>query len=298
MAQTVGEILSRADEELDYAEAQIAFDRIVDPDVDGDSLAAELDRMAEAASRMAGPSASDREKLNALRTLIYESGPWNGHRPFSYDHEGFKALRCKLLSNYLKTRLGNCVSMPVLFLILGDRLGLNVRLGMAPQHLFIRYREGEGPTINLETTGTALPSRDIWYRQIMPMSDRAVASGLYLRTCSKRESVAALANTVLEFLSEKHRFNELVTACTIVLRHSPRDGNTWARQSHACYTMICDEYLDKYPSPSLIPPHLRPRYSHLARGDMQAFRMTHALGWQPPAHMAAFYERFEGLIDE
>ncbi len=83
-----------------------------------------------------------------------------------------------------------------------------------------------------------------------------------------------------------------------VTNRRPRDGNTWARQSHACYTMICDEYLKTYPSASLIPPHLRPRYSHLARGDMQAFRMTHALGWQPPAHMAAFYERFEGLIDE
>jgi len=292
--EVVRRTLSLPDEELDYAEAKLAFDRAVDPSIDADAVLAELDSMAAAARDLAGPSPDGNAKLNALRKLIYQSGPWNGHRPFSYDHGGFKALQCKLLSNYLETRLGNCVSMPVLFLILADRIGLNVALSMAPRHLFVRYRDGAGPWINLEATGTALPARDEWYRQTLPMSDRSVASGFYLRTLGKREGVAALATSVLEHLSAQRRWEELVEACGEVLRHYPGDGNTWARLGHACYTLLWHEYLNKYPSPYLIPPHLGPRFARLSRGDREGFRAATALGWEPPPEMTGFYDRFEG----
>lgn len=121
--ETVRAVLSLPDQELDYAQAQIVCDQIIDPTVDEQALLAELCRMTEAARRLAGPSVGDERKLTALRTLIYKSGPWNGLRPFAYDHAGFRSIRCKLLSHYLETRLGNCVSMPILFLILADRLG-------------------------------------------------------------------------------------------------------------------------------------------------------------------------------
>jgi hypothetical protein len=80
---------------------------------------AELDQMAEEARRLAGPSPTEGDLLAALRKLIYESGPWNGYRPFAYDHSDPYGdhISNKLLHAYLATRLGNCISMPVLFLI-------------------------------------------------------------------------------------------------------------------------------------------------------------------------------------
>jgi len=235
--ETVRAVLALPDEALDYARAKLSFDRLIDPGIDEDAVLAELDSMTAQARALAGPSPDDSAKLNALRKLLYEAGPWNGHRPFAYDHAGFKSLRCKLLSNYLETWLGNCVSMPVLFLILADRLGLDVALSMAPRHLFVRYREGSGPYVNLEATGTALPARDEWYRQTLPMSDRAVASGFYLRTLSKRENVAAMATSVLEHLSAERRFDELLEACGAVLRQNPKTavrGRGWAMAATLC----------------------------------------------------------------
>jgi hypothetical protein len=136
-------------------------------------------------------------KLSALRRVIYESGAWNGGRPFAYDHADplGQNVRNKLIATYLATRRGNCVSMPVLVLIVGERMGLNLALSTAPLHIFLRHTEESGREINLEATSGAHPARTLWYRQNLPMTDRAIESGLYMRTLSRWEAVAHMAST-------------------------------------------------------------------------------------------------------
>ena len=65
-------------------------------------------------------------KLNGLIQYLYHPGEWNDNKPFQYDLDdplGTKKPNNKLISNYLKTRKGNCVSMPILVQSLGERLG-------------------------------------------------------------------------------------------------------------------------------------------------------------------------------
>ena len=70
-AAAVRAILCAPDGELDYLQAKLALDAIVDPATDIPTLAAELQTMGEKALRLAGPAADDGAKLNALRRLIY-----------------------------------------------------------------------------------------------------------------------------------------------------------------------------------------------------------------------------------
>jgi regulator of sirC expression with transglutaminase-like and TPR domain len=183
-AAVVRSILSQPDDRLNYGRAKLAFDRIVDPTVDSEATLAEIDRLASSARALAGPGASPATKLAALRRVIYESGAWNGNRPFSYDHADplGQNVRNKLLSTYLATRRGNCVSMPILLLIVGERMGLNLALSTAPLHIFLRFTEESGREISLEATSGGHPARTLWYRQNLPMTDRAIESGLYMRT--------------------------------------------------------------------------------------------------------------------
>ena len=130
-----------------------------------------------------------------------ESGPLNVdsayNRPFTYDLKDplGQQVRSKMLSTYVRTRKGNCVSMPVLFLIVADRLGLKVRLAAAPLN--------------------------------------------------------------------------------------PRDGYALVKKGTAMGEMIQAEFAIIYPTPALIPPTLRPRYSMLAAANEKAFRDAAALGWEP-----------------
>jgi regulator of sirC expression with transglutaminase-like and TPR domain len=188
LIEGVEAVLSVPDAELDYARAKVSLDALIDPEADTDRTFAELDRLTEAASALAGPNPSEVQRLRSVRTVIYEAGPWNGGRGLAYDMSDPDGLNLSnaLLHNYLRTGLGQCVSMPILFLIIADRLGLDVALACAPNHLFVRYAAPDGQVFNLEITSGGHPARLDWFRQEMPMSDRALAKGLYMRSLPRR----------------------------------------------------------------------------------------------------------------
>ena len=168
----------------------------------------------------------------------------------------------------------------MLFLILGTRLGVDLSLAAAPLHLFVRCRIEGGPVVNLETTSGALPARDAWFRQIMPMSGLALANGLYMRSMSRTEAIAAMASTVLEHLIGGRRWAEAIAAGEAVLEHSPNDAYVLVKLGTAYGGLLQAEFLDRYPSPFLIPPLLRPRYAMLAQRNRAAFEAAEALGWE------------------
>lgn len=277
-------ILSSPDEALDYGSAKLAFDRIIDPSLGVPATLAEIERLARRATALAGANASGTAKLSALRRVIYESGAWNDGRPFSYDHADPQGrnVRNKLISTYLATRRGNCVSMPILFLIVGERMGLNLTLSTAPLHMFLRYTEESGREINLETTSGGHPARTSWYRQNLPMTDRAVESGLYMRTLSRREAVAHMASTVVDFLMIEGRFQEAIDVAEVILQHYPRDGYTLVKLGTAYAELLRIEFRERFPTPALIPVSLRPRYMTFAQRNQVTFQAAEALGWEPP----------------
>lgn len=282
-AETVGGILAAPEGALDYAHAKLTLDSRVDPSLDVEWTAAERDRMAVRALELAGSEAGVEARLTALRKLIYQSGPWNDHRPFAYDHDNVRGanVRVKLIAHYLATRRGDCVSMPVLFLILAEKLGIDMRLASAPNHVFLRYRGTDGAAIGLEATSGANPARGTWLRQVRPMSDRSVASGLYLRTLSRRESVALMAMTNVQHLRDSGRFEEGIAVCEAILSCNPRDGLALANMGGMYERMLRRDFLDRYRAQHLVPIHLQPRYQFLWRRNREAFASAFALGWEP-----------------
>jgi regulator of sirC expression with transglutaminase-like and TPR domain len=282
-ASAVSKILSLPDDQLDYASAAIAFDRLADPSIDSARTQATIAQLLDAAQQMAGPNPTDIYKRAAIRKAIYESGPWNDNRAFAYDQTDplGRNIKNKLLATYVRTRRGNCVSMPILFLILADKMGLNVRLATAPLHVFVRYTDTQGITRNLEATSGGQFAREEWYRQKAPMSDRAIESGIYMRTLSKRDSIAEMANTLVDLLIDQRRYQEAIEVADAILKVNPREAYTMVRKGHAFGEMMRVEFLEKYPTPALIPSALRPRFAQLAEQNERAFKGAEALGWQP-----------------
>ena len=283
-AAVVAQVLAASDRDLDYTRAKIAFDRLVDPSFSDAEILAELDRLAQAAKAMAGTAGGEKSLLVALQREIYEPGPWNDNRPFSYDHaDPFgHDLRNQLLATYLQTREGNCVSMPMLYLVLADRLGLvGAHLAEAPLHFFIRYVTASGREFNLETTSGAHTARDEWYRQNLPMTDKAVSSGLYLRALSRREAVATMADIVVENLLKHGRYDDAIAVSDVILRNAPLNAHVMAKRGTAFAKLLDAEFAQKYERPDLISPALQSRYAFLAAQNQAAFAAAEALGWQP-----------------
>ena len=104
---------------------KLQVDKLLEPTVDTKAVKEQLDQITETIKLMAQSADPDYDEailLDALRYNIYHAGVWNDEKPFSYDIDDPLGhnINNKLLSTYLKTRKGNCVSMPMLVYLLGS----------------------------------------------------------------------------------------------------------------------------------------------------------------------------------
>jgi regulator of sirC expression with transglutaminase-like and TPR domain len=267
----------------DFLSAKIALDRIVDPSIRRTEIKTQDRKLIAAALTFAEPHSSVGAQFDAVRKVLYRPGPWNDHRPFAYDRSDplGEKIQHKLLSEYLKTRLGNCVTMPTLFMIVGRGVGLHLTLTDAPLHMLVRYTHVGLPTLNIEATSGGSFARDEWYRQNLPMNERAIQSGLYLRTHTDRETIALMATTVLDYLLSVGRNEEAIKVADAILAADPKDGYTMVKKGSAIAALLKAEFYDKYPTPAQIPAGLKRRYLELAAENKKAFDDAEVLGWEP-----------------
>lgn len=289
--ETIDKILSLPEREIDLAMVKLTIDRMIDPSIDIAANLKQLDRMvAEIGARLPAP-ASSRDKLDALRARIYQPGPWNDHRPFEYDLDDpfGSSIHNKLLPTYLATRKGNCVSMPMLFIILGQRLGINVTASRAPGHIFVKYRDETGEWFNIEATSGGGFSRDAWIRKQIPMTSQALSSGIYLQPMTKGETAVAVLSTLMEFYQGQGWYDGIIPLATLALAHHPRSVSSMVFLA-AAYAAIWDrDCIDRYPHAAALSDLPHAQRAHCAELNQNAWfwrSKAEALGWRQPTAVA------------
>jgi regulator of sirC expression with transglutaminase-like and TPR domain len=272
-------ILHKPDDQIDLARTKLTIDKMVDPTIDVDVSLRQIDAMVGAIKAMPEFGA---DKLEALRRYIYEAGPWNDNRPFQYDLDDplGRQVKNKLLPTYLASRKGNCVSMPLLFIVLGQRLGLDVTAATAPTHILVKFKSAEYGWINLEATSGAKPARDAWIRQQMPMTDQALADGVYMQPLTKKETVAEMAVVIAENYFHQQEYEQSIAIADVVLHYYPKAVGTMILKGVA-YGRIADARLaGNYPSPESVPERYRGYFAFLSENNRAWFAKAEALGWR------------------
>lgn len=278
-------ILDMPEKQIDLAKAKLSIDRMIDPSVDVEGALKQLDAMASEIRAKLPPGASSRDKLETLRTYIYQAGPWNGNRPFSYDlRDPFgRSLKNKLLTTYLSTRKGNCVSMPLLFVILGQKIGLDVTLSTAPEHIFVKYRDESGTLYNLETTSGAGFTRDVWMQQQLPMTDQALANGVYMQPLDNKHAVVVVAEVLSQFYSDQRDQEQAsIALAELQLKYYPKFVDAMLHISAAHWRIRQSQFVSKYLTPNDIPVSERARFVEVDQNIALWRRKAVDLGWFQP----------------
>lgn len=277
-------ILQTPETDIDLAKTEAMIEHMIDPSVDVLHSSAQLDAMANGIKAMLPSGASSRLTMDALRYHLYQPSPWNENRPYRYDlNDPFGTnVHNKLLTAYIASRKGNCVSMPLLFIVLGQKLGIDVTASLAPNHVFVKYRDSDGKLYNLETTSGAGFSRDVWMRQQFPMTDEALSSGIYMRPLTKKETVVVMVGTLLESYEQQGLDDQSIRLADLAHRYSPKDVSIILAKRHAYFMLERREFIDKYSKPANVPLERR---AQLAELDIQLkglYDQAYALGWRPP----------------
>ena len=172
--------------------------------------------------------------------------------------------------------------MPILQLIVAERLGLNVSLSTAPLHVFMRYTNPtNGRSIAIEATSGGHPARETEYFEKMGVTQTQVDSGIYLGVLTKRESIAVMASTVTEWLMSQGRYAEAIEVADVLLEYYPTDVHAMLTRGSAHGELLRTEFIERFPNPQTIPPSLRPRFQMLASQNAAAFQQAEAWGWRP-----------------
>jgi len=277
------QLANPSDGRVDYAKVEAAIEHMVNPSFDDAAFEAELNRWAAIVRARVPEGAPTVQVMTALGEVIYMPGPWNDHHPFSYDLADQSGLnvQTKLVSNYLHTRKGNCVSMSTLLVILGQKLGMGMTLTQAPQHEFVRLRDTNGRWINIEAT-SAGSAPDDTYIQDLHISPLAIRSGIYLRTTTPRETVAAMISPLESVYAHTRPPAYLLGLAELAERLDPKNADGLVFEADAYFLELGHRYLVHHLTPNMLPPAQRSDFNALYNANVQLINQVETMGWTPP----------------
>ena len=160
------------------------------------------------------------------------------HFPFTYDFDdmwGEKDWTKMFVSKLLATGKGNCHSMPYLYKILADELGIPAYLALAPNHIYIKTYSQKMGWYNTELTSGTFPI-DAWIIASGYVTVDAVRNGLYMDTLNTKQCVA---NCLLDLAQGyQHKFGKanpdfVVKCCNTCLKYHPLNVNAMLTKAEA-----------------------------------------------------------------
>jgi len=160
------------------------------------------------------------------------------HSSYTYDFDdpfGQKNWSNMFVSKLLATGKGNCHSLPYLYKILADELGIPCYLAFAPNHIYIKsYAESTG-WYNTELTSGTFPV-DAWIMASGYITLDAIRNGLYMDTLSTKQAVAnCLVDLAQGYQQKFGRENPdfVIKCCNTALKYHPANVNAMLTKAEA-----------------------------------------------------------------
>lgn len=275
-------LLNTPDDDISLERAKLTIDHVIDPTINNAAVERQLDHWAKVVRERMPAHPSIRTKVGTLLSTLYGKGPWNDSHPFRYDLNDplGRDVHNKLLATYLKTREGNCTSMPILVAILAQKLGLTVALATGPQHMLVKFRDDQGQWLAIEATSGGVVN-DSFYTRKLEMTPLALKNGIYLRALTPREAVGAMLEPLMA--SYGRRDPEMVTnVAALALEANPKDTAAMIYMADGYYDLFKQRYADRYPDPKNIPAAERLDATRLSQENPYWVNRAESLGWEPP----------------
>ena len=169
------ELLSREDDRIDLARAclQIAEDAYQGLDVDG--YVGEIERFGKRLRARIPLEAAPEERVVALNEFLYDDLGFSGNTDNYYDP------RNSYLNEVLDRRTGIPITLSVLYMEIGRRIGLEFQGVSFPGHFLVRLRVRGGTLVLDPFSGGAPQSEDELRERLKRVIPRGATGGIPVR---------------------------------------------------------------------------------------------------------------------
>ena len=152
--QPFAQLISREDARIDLSRACLLIAQDAYPDLDVERYIGEIERMATRVRARLAPTAAGEDRVVALNQLLYEELGYWGNTEDYYDP------RNSYLNEVIDRRTGMPITMSILYMELGRRIGLPVEGVSFPGHFLVRVRLHGGMLVLDPFSGGAPQSED------------------------------------------------------------------------------------------------------------------------------------------
>jgi len=235
--RSIPEVLSMDDSQVDLATAALIVSEKWSDVVQGLRYRDTLDEMAQEIQR--------RLEVQGLQ-VNHQAIPVINQ--YLFQEMGFTAVAHAnnpndlFLHSVMDNRRGYCLSLSILYLSLGERLGLPLYGVVAPGHFFVRYDNGS-VRFNIETTAMGAYPSDDHYRVAngVPEDDQ----GVYMRNLTKHQTLACLFNNFGVVYLDTNYLDLAVEALGLAVQITPQLaearvnlGNAYTRQDRTDLALL------------------------------------------------------------
>lgn len=169
-----------------------------------------LDSMALVLSSRLFMETDAKRIINELNSVVF--GLWGVE--FTDDRNDPRSL---FAHSVVERRRGSCVGMSLIYLLLGEKLGLPLYGVLAPSHMFVRYDDGIA-RFNIETLRRGECMSDEWYRRRYGITD----TSLYpLRNLDCAQVSAVVHYNIGNIMFHEKRFDNAISHLQAALEVLP-----------------------------------------------------------------------------
>jgi len=137
------------------------------------------------------------------------------HLPIKYDLDDYKSEKhydSHFVTKLMKSGYGQCLSMPLYYLVLAEKTGAKAYWSFSPRHSFVKIQDEKGTWYNLELTCNAILS-DAHYMNNSYIKAEALRNRIYLEPMGKKEIVAYLLDELAKGYYEKFGLDDFYLNC-------------------------------------------------------------------------------------
>jgi len=145
------------------------------------------------------------------------------HYPIKYDLDDYKSEKnfdSHFVTKLMKSGSGQCMSMPLYYLVLAEKMGAKAYLSYSPHHSFVKIQDNDGAWHNLELTCNAVLS-DPHYMNSGYIKAEAIRNRIYLEPMDKKEVIAQMLSELARGYYEKYGLDNFYLNCAnTAIKHS------------------------------------------------------------------------------
>lgn len=144
--------------------------------------------------------------------------------PLSYDYDdynGKKSYTSFFVSKLLRTKRGQCHSMPLLYLILCEATNTEANWAFSPKHTYVKFKDAQGSWYNLELTCGYIVS-DAFIMGSNFITAEALKNKIYMEPQTKKQALAeCLGDLAIQYMNQFGCDRFIESCADTLVKYSP-----------------------------------------------------------------------------